>query len=137
MGKKENYIEGYIFDEVKKAGGICWKFTSGITGVPDRVVILNGHTVFVELKAPDGAPSKMQLVRAAQIAHAGGQSLIIDTRQDVDRLIEKLLAEPPSTSPALQPPRCQQAPVLSPEGFCPDHGWDCQDYALCLDDQQS
>lgn len=95
MGKAENYIEHYLRDKVKRAGGVCWKFTSGTSGVPDRVVVLNGHTVFVEAKAPGKSLEPLQRVRRDEILAAGGDARKIDNRVDVDSLIDELLQPHP------------------------------------------
>ncbi|ECS0227396.1 VRR-NUC domain-containing protein, partial [Salmonella enterica] len=51
---RENLIEKHLVTEVKKAGGIAYKFVSpGRRSVPDRIVLLpGGRLVFVECKAP-------------------------------------------------------------------------------------
>lgn len=90
MGKAEDYVEGYLYDRVKARGGMCLKFTSGISGVPDRIVILNGRTVFVETKAPGGKPRRLQLVRHQEMRTAGADVRVIDTRPQVDDLVDEL-----------------------------------------------
>ena len=41
---KEKDIEKYLRDEIKKVGGIAYKFVSpGNSGVPDRLVLLPGR----------------------------------------------------------------------------------------------
>ena len=53
MPELEKVIERKLRDGVKKLGGgaQCLKFESpGTSGVPDRMILLPGHTVFVELK---------------------------------------------------------------------------------------
>lgn len=135
MGKKEAHVEDHLVARVKQAGGMCLKFTSGVAGVPDRVVILNGHTVFVETKAPGEEPRKLQLVRISEMTAAGARAVIADTREQVEELIEQLLDEPGNQFHS--PQRCHAAPVLSPEGFCPEHGWDCLDYSLHLTESQN
>ena len=49
---RESTIEARLAREVRKLGGLCYKFTSpGAPGVPDRIIILpGGLVVFVELK---------------------------------------------------------------------------------------
>lgn len=93
MGKAENYIEGYLYRQVKDHGGLCLKFTSAISGVPDRIVILAGSTVFVETKAPGEEPRRLQLVRIGEMRDAGADVRIIDTRDQVDELVTELLTE--------------------------------------------
>lgn len=90
MGKAENYVEGYLFKRVKAAGGMCLKFISSINGVPDRCVILDGRVVFVETKAPSGAPRKLQLVRHREMRVAGADVRVVDTRTLVDDLVAEL-----------------------------------------------
>ena len=66
----EKDIEKLFRDEIKKAGGKAYKFTSpGNDGVPDRIVMLpDGRIVFVELKTDTGKLSKLQELQCRQIA---------------------------------------------------------------------
>lgn len=91
MGKAENFVEGYLFKRVKALQGMCLKFTSGITGVPDRIVILAGQTLFVETKAPGKKTEPLQNVRIGQMRAAGADVRVIDTREQVDELITELI----------------------------------------------
>ena len=52
--KRERNIESLLINEVGKIGGLCFKFNSGVRGVPDRIVIYNGRVYFLELKRPKG-----------------------------------------------------------------------------------
>lgn len=69
----EKDIEKLFRDEIKKAGGKAYKFTSpGNDGVPDRIVMLpDGRIVFVELKTDTGRLSKLQELQCRQIAELG------------------------------------------------------------------
>ena len=69
----EKDIEKLFRDEIKKAGGKAYKFTSpGNDGVPDRIVMLpDGRIVFVELKTDTGKLSKLQELQCRQIAELG------------------------------------------------------------------
>lgn len=69
----EKDIEKLFRDEIKKAGGKSYKFTSpGNDGVPDRIVMLpDGRIVFVELKTDTGKLSKLQELQCRQIAELG------------------------------------------------------------------
>jgi len=91
MGKAEEFVEGYLVTRVKAHGGMCLKFMSGINGVPDRVVILSGRTVFVETKTQGGKPRRLQEVRIEQMRTAGADVRVIDTRELVDDLVEEML----------------------------------------------
>lgn len=92
MGKAEAYVEKYLFAEVKKAGGLCFKFVSGVNGVPDRTVLLRGRSVFVETKAARGKPSALQLVRHREMRAVGADVRVISSREEVDALLVELLA---------------------------------------------
>lgn len=69
----EKDIEKLFRDEIKKAGGKAYKFTSpGNDGVPDRIVMLpGGRIVFVELKTDKGKLSRLQELQCRQIAELG------------------------------------------------------------------
>lgn len=69
----EKDIEKLFRDEIKKAGGKAYKFTSpGNDGVPDRIVMLpGGRIVFVELKTDTGKLSKLQELQCKKIAELG------------------------------------------------------------------
>ncbi len=69
----EKDIEKLFRDEIKKAGGKAYKFTSpGNDGVPDRIVMLpGGRIVFVELKTDTGKLSKLQELQCRQIVELG------------------------------------------------------------------
>jgi tRNA G37 N-methylase Trm5 len=58
----ERELESILVREVRRAGGIAYKFVSpGNDGVPDRIVILPGRDViFLELKTETGRLSKVQ-----------------------------------------------------------------------------
>jgi len=91
MGKAEARVEDYLVARVRAAGGCCYKFSASVTnGVPDRVVVL-GRTVFVETKARDGRPSKLQLVRHEEIRSSGGEVNLAFTREQVDELVDALI----------------------------------------------
>ena len=49
MGKAEGYVEDYLIKQAKAHNHLCFKFISpGIDGVPDRILIGNGKTIFIE-----------------------------------------------------------------------------------------
>lgn len=91
MGKPEAAVEEYLKAIVEAAGGQCYKFISGVNGVPDRIVVA-GSTVFVEVKAPGGAPEEHQVEVMAQLAEAGADVRLVDSRADAAALIRELTA---------------------------------------------
>lgn len=89
---KETDVEQYLTDEVKKRGGLSYKFTSpGQIGVPDRIIILNGKTAFVELKRPKGGRfSKLQKWQIEQMRQAGALVYTAKNKEEVNRIMEEM-----------------------------------------------
>ena len=81
----EKDIEKLFRDEIKKAGGKAYKFTSpGNDGVPDRIVMLpDGRIVFVELKTDTGKLSRLQELQCRQIAELGQTVRVLHGLADV------------------------------------------------------
>ncbi|CDL85380.1 VRR-NUC domain-containing protein [Xenorhabdus szentirmaii] len=88
MKIREDVIEKHLVNEVKKAGGIAYKFVSpGRRGVPDRIVVLpNGRVVFVECKAPGEKPRPDQL-REHERLRALGQTVVVLDSKKVEAII--------------------------------------------------
>lgn len=90
---KEQKLERRLVDVITAAGGLCWKFTSpGTAGVPDRICVLNGHIVFVELKAPGRHPRPIQQRRINQLRHHGILALVIDSTDGIKEVLHALHA---------------------------------------------
>lgn len=92
MAIRERDIEDYLVDRVKEAGGEVRKVRwIGRTGAPDRVIMLAGQTVWVELKAP-GKPAKTHQEREHRRMRAMGQRVeVIDSMRGVDNLLKDIL----------------------------------------------
>ena len=68
----ERDIERKYVKWVKDQGGLAIKFTPrGDIGWPDRIVILNGVQMWVEIKASGKCPRPMQYRRLEQLAALG------------------------------------------------------------------
>lgn len=87
MGRAEGAVEQHLRRGVESRGGLCLKFISSRSGVPDRIVVLDGRTVFVELKAPSGALSALQKVRIAELQGAGAEVRVLSSRTEVDTFL--------------------------------------------------
>ena len=86
---REAKIEKYLKDEIEKIGGKAFKFSSpGNNGVPDRIVLLNGRTIFVELKRQGKDLRPIQNYRKKQFEKLGFEVVIIDSIEKVDDFIE-------------------------------------------------
>lgn len=69
--KAEQALEKYMSRRVKEHGGMCIKLT-GVTGIPDRLVITPyGKCIFVEMKADGGriAPIQQAIHRHLNALH--------------------------------------------------------------------
>lgn len=88
----EAVVEKHLVKRVKELKGIPFKFVSpGITGVPDRLVLLPGGRIyFIELKAPGHKMRKRQEYIAKLIRNLGFTVLCLDTIEKVDDFIETL-----------------------------------------------
>ncbi|ECY1035015.1 VRR-NUC domain-containing protein [Salmonella enterica] len=79
---RENLIEKHLVAEVKKAGGIAYKFVSpGRRSVPDRIVLLpGGCLVFVECKAPGKPPRADQRREHERLRALGFTVVVLDSK---------------------------------------------------------
>mgnify|MGYP001813087655 CR=1 FL=1 len=88
MSELEKTIERYLVKQVEDRNGMCLKFNSdSMRGVPDRIVVMNPMTVFVELKAPGEQPRPEQERCFDKIVDAGGDVFVIDNKDDVDDFV--------------------------------------------------
>lgn len=88
---REAEIECYLDRRVRAVGGITRKFTSpGRIGVPDRIVLFNGRVEFVEVKAPGGRLSAVQVREIGRLRLHGALVTVVSSREDVDAYVEGL-----------------------------------------------
>ena len=76
---KESEIESKLVEEVRKLGGVAFKWVSpGNTGVPDRIIILpKGIIWFVELKTDSGQLRPTQKRQIARLNALGVQTYVL------------------------------------------------------------
>ena len=88
----EKEVEKFLVREVKKLGGISFKFISpGNAGVPDRIVILpSGKVVFVELKTDKGKLTKLQEVQIKKISDLGADARVLRGIEGVKEFINEI-----------------------------------------------
>jgi hypothetical protein len=73
LAVKERHIEQHLIRQVENVGGYIRKFKSeNSRSVPDRIIVLNGWTVFVECKRPGEKLTDNQLLEAIKIVARGG-----------------------------------------------------------------
>lgn len=91
MGKPEGIIEDYLIKQSEKNNCLCFKFVSpGRRGVPDRIVIGKGKTIFVELKSETGDLRKQQEFRIQQMTEHGADVRVLNTKTKIDEFFKNL-----------------------------------------------
>jgi len=89
----EKDIERWCRDYATQRGALMLKFTSpGTAGVPDRVLITQGGTVFVEFKREGGKATPLQKAVMRKITNAGGHCYVITSREAFTELLETVSA---------------------------------------------
>ncbi|REK69327.1 VRR-NUC domain-containing protein [Paenibacillus paeoniae] len=90
---RESTLERKLVREVKSIGGLAPKWTSpGNRGVPDRLVILpNGQTIYVEMKAPGKPLEPLQRKWQKDLLALGHRHYKIDSEADIDRFIQEVM----------------------------------------------
>lgn len=82
----EKRIENQIKTHLREIGAYVIKHHGNQfsqAGVPDLLVCYMGRFIGVEVKAPDGKPSDLQLYNIEQIKKAGGIAFLADNLQTV------------------------------------------------------
>lgn len=89
---KEYAVEKHLISVTQACGGMCIKFTSpGMSGVPDRIVILPGGKIgFAELKAPGKKPRRLQKAVIRDLYRRGCRVATIDNLKSVEGFIRRL-----------------------------------------------
>ena len=89
---REATIEARLVREVRKLGGLCYKFTSpGNPGVPDRIVILpDGRTIYVELKTEIGRLAKIQQWQLEEMRKRGADVRVLKGLDQVLEFLEEV-----------------------------------------------
>jgi hypothetical protein len=88
---RERDVEYHLRTRVEREGGICYKFASpGRRGVPDRIVLLRGVTVFVEVKAPGEKTTKQQDFEINRMRRVGAFVVVVDSKESVNNLMSAI-----------------------------------------------
>ena len=86
---RESDIEKYLKNLVEEKGGVCWKFTSSTSGVPDRLVLLPaGIVAFCEVKRQGVLPRPQQVKKILQIQRLGSDAGWIDSKESAKEFID-------------------------------------------------
>lgn len=85
---RERDVERTLIKRVKEAGGEVRKLAwIGRRGAPDRLVMLPGRYLFVELKAPGGRVSRLQDLEHRRLRAAGFDVRVIWKIEDIDEVL--------------------------------------------------
>jgi|TARA_R110002095_G_C4251687_1_gene240220 hypothetical protein len=101
MGVRENKVEKYLDKEVVALGGITRKWVSpSQDGVPDRIVIVRGLVIFVEVKTVDGELTSNQEREHTRLIDCGAIVKTVYGEGGVDDFIKwlKRVSTTPSSS---------------------------------------
>lgn len=88
----EYAVEKHLISVTRACGGMCIKFTSpGMSGVPDRIVILPGGKIgFAELKAPGKKPRRLQRNVLRRLYRLGCRVCVIDNPESAESFVRRL-----------------------------------------------
>lgn len=90
----ESSIERYLVTQTKKIGGKSVKMVPTFeNGIPDRQILYQGRTIFVELKKEGEKPAKLQVAFMQELNKHGFETRVIDSKELVDQLIRDLIDE--------------------------------------------
>jgi len=87
----ETDIKNQVKDYLSLRGWFHFPLTAGIgsyKGIPDRLAIKNGKTIYIEVKKPGGKQSEHQVEFQADLERAGGEYVLITCWED---LIKKII----------------------------------------------
>lgn len=89
----EKKIESYLREQVKKHGGIAFKFVSpGYSGVPDRLVIMpSGKILFVEVKDTGKKLRPLQQSIINTLRALNARCEVVDSKEQINELVYDLL----------------------------------------------
>jgi hypothetical protein len=91
MGTRENKVETYLRDEIKKLNGDTRKWISpGRDGVPDQICFLPHSIFFVEVKTMDGKFQPGQEREHGRLRDLGAHVCTVWGHKGVDALVNDL-----------------------------------------------
>ena len=83
----EKQVEKYLTKRVKESGGLSYKWISSVTGVPDRIILLNNQVHFVELKTTTGSLSPRQMYVFDELGEHGFSVHVLRNYDDIEEFI--------------------------------------------------
>lgn len=88
----ERQLELYTIRKFKEIGAVIYKLTQ-VKGIPDRLVIYKGTSIFLEIKNPNkkGRVSAVQRYRINELIKNGARVLVVEDMQQVKDIIKELV----------------------------------------------
>jgi hypothetical protein len=80
----EQKVEKRLLRRVRERGGMCIKMAPTVAGMPDRLVILPGLALLVELKAPGGRLRPIQRWFHQRAADLRWPVTVLSSTKEVD-----------------------------------------------------
>jgi len=91
----ESSVERKLRLGVQRLGGLCYKWVSpGNDGVPDRIVMLEGKTWFVELKEVGGRLSPKQRIQIGRMKERGQDVSVLIGNEQVKNFLDEIARIP-------------------------------------------
>jgi hypothetical protein len=87
----EKEIEKYLSKRIKQSSGLCYKWLSTVTGVPDRIVFLNQKVYLVELKTLQGKLSPRQEIVFDELGEVGFPVHILRSKEDIEDFLNETI----------------------------------------------
>ena len=86
----ESYLEKTLRSHAKARGVMYLKLT-GIRGIPDRMLLMGGDVIFIELKKPTtGRASKQQKLRMKKLIDLGFEAIVVSDTAHGKGIIDAL-----------------------------------------------
>lgn len=99
----EREVEAYLKKAAERIGGEVRKVQwIGRRGAPDRLVMIQGHVLWVELKAPGRKPQAHQEREHKKMRKKGMLVFVIDHPDKVDALLETFRLNPVPTKVSMR-----------------------------------
>jgi len=87
----EKKIEAALVAGIKRLGGISYKFNSpSRRSVPDRLIIINGRVLFVELKSTKAKLTEKQSAEINKLKSAGAEVYVLYGITGVESFLARL-----------------------------------------------
>lgn len=87
----EKALDVYVRKKIKELGGLYIKLgTTYMSGLPDRMILRDGKTIFVELKGKGNKPTPKQLAVHKQFFNCGHRVHVLTGGEPKNRLLEIL-----------------------------------------------